>query len=401
MRIREYGVLLMALVMMACMISGCQAPPEDVPNLLEAQSAFTAPSADSFVPLSEIALNTPETFQHAFEDPNFGWSIDAQVILPEDLSRFDVISCGIGAELDLDEVLASRAIPEEAWQAAAGETEERSQEESENFISHERLLGQAWHIMTERNLLWSVRSVPGELYYRRCVPDAYKSSTVDYDNSPIFSNDGVAMDSGLTGEQAKQMALDFMDALPLSLLFGAGQITAVSPGENTEYTLGYYEVQVHQLLDGKPVAIHNESDGASWGGVFAEDDLPFQMGSLLRVFDFGVQQARLRWLSESFQVVERPDRLLSLAAAVEILDDYLRVMGEQSPQGNYMAAANPSAQLGQDIGGIRLEYAATRRDGDRLTLSPCWTFEGMGRMSWLCGFRVNALTGEVLIAHGG
>jgi hypothetical protein len=392
-------VSILALAAALGVLAGCQPPPEDWTATGSAQPAAavattaTATGAEGLAPLSEIARNTPGRFQLALEEPSNGWSIDARVILPENLERFDVISCEIGEAPDFKAVLESSAIPEELRQVESHETE------TLNFIDDTNVSGQTREVEVpepEEGILYSLTCAPGQMDFTHTVPDEYLSNSYDF-GIEILSADGIAQACELTGEEARAKALEFLNALPLSFRYDAGQVLAFSPGDKTQYVRGYYRVQIQQTIDTKPVALYNASSGGSWGVPIDSDYTPALLGGEMMVFDYGIRTAELKWLSDSYQVKRPVEKLLPLSAAAKIAADFLKNPGgPDTSGGSYFAM-----EKGVRINTIRLEYAATGHEGGRVILTPCWSFEGSGNMPYFYGIRIDALTGEVLFARGG
>ena len=375
---------------LACLLAGCQAPPAD-PFSKEIQTVDRADPGD-LVPLKIIHDKTPGQFVHAFAEPSHGWHIEAQVDVPSDLERFNVIAVGIGDELDFDALMASDVLPKAL---AAAETYE---DESLNFISPAPIPVKARMHLSDGVVRRSIKSSIGQLSYSETAPDDYFIEDPDFTNRPV-AHAGNAQNCALTPAQAADRVRAFLDGLPLSFEYDIGQVIALSrddpPGP------GHYQIQIRQIVDRKPVAVFNEPASIGWGLKVDPGYIPSQLGSYATVYDYGIESLRLRWLSNTFEVIQGVDGLLSLPDAVSAVERFLKQLGEESASGSYVRAAFPHAEQGVEIHTIRLEYAPTRREGERLILEPCWSFEGWGITQTFHGIRVNALTGEIVSAAGG
>ncbi|MGJ4850916.1 hypothetical protein ACH6CV_11740 [Bacillota bacterium Meth-B3] len=382
------GMLLLCLAP-ACLLTGCQAPPED-PFLKETQTVARANPGDP-VPLKTIHEGTLRQFVHAFAEPNYGWHIAAQVDVPSDLERFDVIAVGIGDELDFDALMASDVLPKAL---AAAETYE---DESLNFVSPAPIPVKARMHLSDGVVRYSVNSSIGQLNYSETAPDDYFVEGPDFTSRPV-AHSGNAQNCALTPAQATNRIRAFLDGLPLPFAYDIGQVIALSredpPGP------GHYQIQIRQIVDRKPVAVFDNSSSIGWGLKVDPGYIPSQLGSYATVYDYGIENLRLRWLSNAFEVIQGVDGLLSLPNAVSAVEQFLKRLGDEGASGNYARAAFPRADEGIEIHAIRLEYAPTRREGERLILEPCWSFEGWGITQSFYGIRVNALTGEIVSAAG-
>ena len=393
------GILYIVLVVLSTSLVACQAPPQISVDKRVTQVV----EDDSFILLKDIAQKTPSHLKYEFQEPNFGWSINADVIIPDNLERFDIICSGLGEAPDFDAVLASSVIPPELAKAPSSEDAEAI-----NFItmmvmpSQRRLLetqqmirGETYEVITHL-----INCASGVLKFSQPCPDDYDSNISGATGRGELSLNGIAKDCAVSADQSKEMALKFLAELPLPFRYEAGQASAFSPGAETSLSKGFYQVQIKQTLDGKPIAVANGSNQLSLGEEIGAKYVPPITGSWIDVFEFGVQSVNLQWFANEFEVIENVEKLLPLSVAIEVIEELLATTNRPSPEANYLMASIQSIEDGFVVNSIRLEYAAIGCDGERVLLTPCWNFEGVSPATLFRGIRINAVTGDVLLVCG-
>lgn len=386
------------LILLPIVLVACQAPPE---LSLDKKITQTIDKSMSITPM-EIYESTPSHFEYKFKEPNMGWDIDADVIIPNDLERFDIICSAIGEAPDFDAVLTSDVISPELAKAPPF-----VDAEAINFItnmpysSQMRILeaqqvsrGETYEVTTH-----TINCAPGFLEFSQPYPDGYGSGVPGISRGNLSTN-GIAENCIIDAEESKDMALEFLSHLPLPFDYEVGRTAAFSPGTETTLSKGFYQVQIKQRLDGKPIAVANGSQQLSLGEEIGSKYVPPVTGSWVDVFDFGIKAANLRWLSNEYEVVQKVEKLFHLSAAVEVIEQLLATANQSNSEANYLMASVQRLENGFTIKSIRLEYAATGCDGERVLLTPCWNFEGVSQAMLFRGIRIDAVTGKVLLVSG-